>query len=624
MKLRQKIGGTWPLQLALVGGLAFASGCESDSNEDTGGGNPDAGMTVDMGPAPDMGTPDMGMMMPDMGMQMSLYERLGGEGGITTVINDFVGRVLGDAQINGYFLNQSTDGNRLVTCLVKQVGALTGGPQTYPAEGEAADADGCRNMTESHEGLGISSQDFADLAGHLVAALMDAGVPQADVDAIVAAVSPLGEIIIEDADNNASIYQRVGRKPAIATVINDFIGRVVGDAQINGYFLNNDLNAARLGTCLVRQVCALTGGPCAYGAGVEAELEINGTVEVCKDMLSVHAGLGISTQDYNDLAGHLVAALTDAGAAQADIDGIVAALTDPAFVSTIVEDANNNASIYQRVGRKPAIATVINDFIGRVVADPQINGYFLNNTLNAGRLGTCLVRQVCDVAGGPCVYGEGVEPELEINGNTVVCQDMLTIHAGLGISTQDFNDLVGHLAGALGDAGVSADDINELALVVTDPSFVSTVVEDASNDGTVYQRVGRKPAIDLVVGNFITRVVANAEINGFFGMTNAARLQTCLVRQVCSIDGPCRYGEGVEPELMVGGNIVECRDMLSSHTGVVDDMGSPITIADFNSLVGDLVTELTAAGVQMADIDAILAALGPLCGDIVDGGTGCN
>ena len=610
--------------LALIGGLAL-SGCDAESTNDTGTGTPDMGMMQDAGSLPDGGgLPDLGMIQPDMGMQNGLYDRLGGEQGITTVINDFVGRVVADPKINGYFLNSSVEGGRLTTCLVKQVGALTGGPQTYPGPGQGPDADGCRNMTDSHEGLGISSQDFADLAGHLVAALTDAGVPMADIDAIVAAVSPLGEIIIEDDNNDASIYQRVGRKEAIQTVINDFVGRVVGDAQINGYFLNSSVSGGRLTTCLVRQVCALTGGPCKYGEGVEPELEVGGTIEVCKDMLSSHQGLGISTQDYNDLAGHLVGALTDAGVAQADIDTMVAALTDPNFVSTIVEDPNNNASIYQRVGRKPAIQTVINDFVGRVVADPQINGYFLNNTVNAGRLGTCLVRQVCDVADGPCIYGEGVEPELEVGGNVVACRDMLSSHQGLGISTQDYNDLAGHLVDALNAAGASADDINELTLILTDPNFVSTIVEDENNDATVYQRVGRKPAIDLVVGNFINRVVGNAEINGFFGMTDAARLRTCLVRQVCSIDGPCVYGAGVEPELMVSGNIVECRDMLSSHQGLQDDQGSPITLADFNALVGDLVTELTAAGVAMGDIDAILAALGPLCPDIVDGGVGCQ
>jgi truncated hemoglobin YjbI len=96
------------------------------------------------------------------------------EAGITTVINDFVGRVLDDPKINGYFLNVAVDGGRLTTCLVRQVGNLTGGPQAYPGE------DGmCRDMATAHEGLGISTNDFSDLAGHLVDALTAASAPSA-------------------------------------------------------------------------------------------------------------------------------------------------------------------------------------------------------------------------------------------------------------------------------------------------------------------------------------------------------------------------------------------------------------------------------------------------------------
>ena len=70
-------------------------------------------------------------------------------------------------------------------------------------------------MKDSHAGMKVSMQDFNDLAGHLVAALSAAKVAQADIDAIVAAVSPMANDIVEDKTNNATVYQRVGRKPAI-------------------------------------------------------------------------------------------------------------------------------------------------------------------------------------------------------------------------------------------------------------------------------------------------------------------------------------------------------------------------------------------------------------------------
>ena len=46
----------------------------------------------------------------------------------------------------------------------------------------------------------------------------------------------------------------------------------------------------------------------------------------CRNMKDSHAGMKVSMQDFNDLAGHLVAALAAAKVAQADIDAIVAAV----------------------------------------------------------------------------------------------------------------------------------------------------------------------------------------------------------------------------------------------------------------------------------------------------------
>jgi hypothetical protein len=62
--------------------------------------------------------------------------------------------------------------------------------------------------------------------------------------------------------------------------------------------------------------------------------------------------------------------------------------------------------------------------------------------------------------------------------------------------------------------------------------------------------------------------------------------------------------------------------MLSSHQNLKSG-GQFISIQDFNALVGDLVEILDGAGVPVSDKNAILGALGPLCGEIVKGGTGC-
>jgi len=272
------------------------------------------------------------------------------------------------------------------------------------------------------------------------------------------------------------------------------------------------------------------------------------------------------------------------------------------------------SSLYQRLGGEAGITTVITDFVvNRVLKDAKINGYFLNASVNGGNVIKCLVLQVGSLTGGPQTYP------------SMGCRDMKSSHAGLKISMQDFNDLAGHLVDALKAAKVTEADINIIVSAVA--PMASDIVEDTTNNKTVYQRIGRKPAIDIVVGKFITRVVGDARINGFFGATNAARLQTCLVRQVCSIDGPCQYGKEVDGEPGISATQV-CKDMKAVHTGLTSPPGGgagakTIDKADFDALVEDLVKELDAAGVTAADKMAILSALGPTCDSIVAGGVGC-
>jgi truncated hemoglobin YjbI len=246
---------------------------------------------------------------PDAGPTETLYTRLGERNGIQSVIDDFLGRVLADAKINGYFLNATVDSERLSRCLVEQVSQATGGPDEYS----------CRSMKDAHAGLGISKVDFDDLVGHLSAALVEKGVDPKDIDTILGVLGPMSADIVEDDGNDKTIYQRVGRKPAIQAVVADFESRVAADTTINSFFAKRDLE--RIGACLVRQVCGATGGPCRYGEEISnAEPAIGESA--CRSMKETHTGLGIAKADFDALAGHFVDALQEAKVAEADVTAI--------------------------------------------------------------------------------------------------------------------------------------------------------------------------------------------------------------------------------------------------------------------------------------------------------------
>ena len=89
-----------------------------------------------------------------------------------------------------------------------------------------------------------------------------------------------------------SLYDRLGGKPAITAVVDDFVGRVAADNRINGKFANTDIPKFKM--LLVEQLCQATGGPCTYTG---------------RSMKATHAGMGVSSGDFDSLVGDLVATL---------------------------------------------------------------------------------------------------------------------------------------------------------------------------------------------------------------------------------------------------------------------------------------------------------------------------
>lgn len=145
-----------------------------------------------------------------------------------------------------------------------------------------------------------------------------------------------------------------------------------------------------------------------------------------------------------------------------------------------------------------------------------------------------------------------------------------------------------------------------LMLTVASSLFISSCDKDDEKkaeevDSTLlYYRLGGQAAIELVVDEFLTNVVADDRINAFFAETNEARynnLRKQLIDQICdATGGPCVYG---------GLSMVEV------HTGM------NITEADFTALVEDLIAALDEYSVPEKEKNELLGALGGLKDQIV-------
>ncbi|WP_246065925.1 group I truncated hemoglobin [Limnobacter alexandrii] len=135
---------------------------------------------------------------------------------------------------------------------------------------------------------------------------------------------------------------------------------------------------------------------------------------------------------------------------------------------------------------------------------------------------------------------------------------------------------------------------NAAALAV---AMCLSVSAQASSDKTLYEQLGGKESIRMVMDDFVVRLKADPRIGDQFAATNADRLASQLTDQVCeATGGPCKY---------VGA------DMKTAHEDMV------ITKAHFNALVEVLQTSMNAHSVPFDIQLEVLSMLAPMHRDVI-------
>ncbi len=121
-------------------------------------------------------------------------------------------------------------------------------------------------------------------------------------------------------------------------------------------------------------------------------------------------------------------------------------------------------SIFDAIGGAPAVAAAVDDFYSRVLGDPALAPFF--DTTDMTRLKAHQRAFLAAAIGGPELYSG---------------RDMSGAHAGLGISDDDFDAVVGHLVATLTGLGVPSETIEQIggalaplrSYIVSKPSALS-------------------------------------------------------------------------------------------------------------------------------------------------------
>lgn len=114
--------------------------------------------------------------------------------------------------------------------------------------------------------------------------------------------------------------------------------------------------------------------------------------------------------------------------------------------------AGTEQSLYHRVGGYDVIAGIIDDFLARHRANPQLARFLAGRSADSRRSARqMLVDQVGELCGGPCFY---------------IGRDMKTSHAGLGISASDWQASMNCLAESLDQFKVPRKEKEEVLAIV--------------------------------------------------------------------------------------------------------------------------------------------------------------
>jgi len=115
---------------------------------------------------------------------MTIYDTIGGQAAVGTLVNELYRRALDDPDLNGYFAG--TDMALLHRHQRAFIAAALGGPWTYHG----------RAMGDAHAGLNITDDAFDRVATHLVSILRENGVDEETIGHIADSLGPLRAQIV--------------------------------------------------------------------------------------------------------------------------------------------------------------------------------------------------------------------------------------------------------------------------------------------------------------------------------------------------------------------------------------------------------------------------------------------
>jgi hemoglobin len=244
----------------------------------------------------------------------ALWDRLGGEKGVTKLVDDFAGLVATDDNVDffrkGKYKSDDESVAKMKRHIVELISSATGGPLKYTG----------RDLREVHKDMGITDAEFDASIADLSKALEKNRVPPADGEALIKIVESTRKMIVapkktDEGSQSNALWDRLGGERGAGEIVDKLLASVTKDPKLNVLQKEKPSpeKAQQIREEVIDYISSKTGGPRKYEG---------------KAMKAVHAGMKITGEQFDLFVDYFKAVLENQGVKEADVKTLVDAVNN--------------------------------------------------------------------------------------------------------------------------------------------------------------------------------------------------------------------------------------------------------------------------------------------------------
>jgi len=465
----------------------------------------------------------------------SVYERIGGEGGIANFVEQMYEKATADVRTKSFFEKNKAKVSVHKKQLVSFLAKLFGGPSSY----ELSD------VRAAHYTLNLSDYHFDCLLDIFSSVFKEMGVKPRDQQDAIQLLQPIRSDVttgytvrMEMARKNVEkgkdqLFKRLGASEGITQLVEMWFNIAKSDARLKDA-IGDSIDKMKAGATIF--LVELLGGPKAYKG---------------RSLGEIHRSIDINDYHFDALIGDLSRALLGAGHPDNLIDEVMVTVEPvraevlekvrAAMDSVLMRDGK---SLLERFGGDMDLETAVEGMYDKAVEDSRVRFHFEKAKAKQRQVRRKMYQYICGQFGGPQQYDNS---------------QLRPTHYNMNITDYHFDVILNVFMNVSKEMGVSGETLMDVQVILNrsraDITTGCTVRMELSKkknaqDGMdqLFQRLGGLDGVMAMVDRLYECVGVDKRVSNFFeGAKTHAIKRSVTDFLIMTLGGPAEYrGRSIE------------------------------------------------------------------------------